>query len=85
MPNGWYKPGDRVPVTGIYTARHQQHRDSHDVFASQGEEFPECRTCQNNVSFALAHAASRIEDDTGFGRGRKKTARSRNKKSAERG
>lgn len=65
MPKG-YGPGDRVPVTGIYTANHHQHREAHEVFASKGESFPDCQTCGKAVSFVLAQAASHIHEDEGF-------------------
>jgi hypothetical protein len=86
MPNGWFRPGDRVPVTGIYTARHDQHRKPHEVFAKEGDKFPNCRTCGEGVSFALAQAASRIDEETGFGNARKaKAGKKRKKKSAGKG
>lgn len=65
MPMG-FRPGDRVPVTGIYTASHHQHREPHDVVATEGESFPDCRKCRDRVSFALAQAASHIGRDDGF-------------------
>ena len=83
MPNGWFRPGDRVPVTGIYTAKHDQHRDIHEVFATEGDRFPNCRRCGDHVNFALAQAASRIDEDTGFGKAIKaKPAKQRKKKLA---
>ena len=83
MPNGWFRPGDRVPVTGIYTARHEQHRNSHDVVAAEGEKFPRCRTCGESVMFALAQSAGRSDDEAGFGKARKpKAARKKKRKSA---
>jgi hypothetical protein len=70
-----------VPVTGIYTARHDQHRKPHEVFAKEGDKFPNCRTCGEGVSFALAQAASRIDEETGFGKaGKAKSGRKRKKK-----
>ena len=68
MPNGRFRPGDRVPATGIYTAEHDQHRSTHEVFAKEGDRFPNCRTCGERVNFALAQAASRIDEDAGFGK-----------------
>jgi hypothetical protein len=83
MPNGWFRPGDQVPVTGIYTANHDQHRTPHDVFAAKGEKFPNCRTCGTRVSFTLSQTASHIETDKGFGQAaRKKTAKKRKRNSA---
>jgi hypothetical protein len=83
MPRGWFRPGDPVPQTGIYTANHDEHRKPHEVFAGEGEKFPNCRVCGTRVSFALSHAASHIEKDGGFGKAAKaKPAKKRKKKSA---
>lgn len=83
MPNGWFRPGDQVPITGIYTAKHDQHRKEHEVFAKEGDRFPACRTCQEQVSFLLAQAASRMDEEAGFGRVTKtKATKKRKKKSA---
>jgi|GEM_PF-1546790 len=65
MPMG-FRPGDRVPATGIYTASHDQHRQPHDVVVTQGENFPDCRTCHDRVSFSLAQAAKHIGPGDGF-------------------
>jgi len=75
MPSGWFRPGDRVPVTGIFTARHDQHRKEHEVFAAAGEKFPRCRVCGELVTFSLAQAASRMDDETGFGTPRKRKSK----------
>src|ERR1051326_1235946 len=80
MPNGWFKPTDRVPVTGIYTAKHDQHRKEHEVFAKEGETFPNCRRCGERVSFALTQAPSGT-DDPGFGTARKSKAKRSRRKS----
>jgi DNA replicative helicase MCM subunit Mcm2 (Cdc46/Mcm family) len=81
MQNGRFRPGDKVPVTGIYTAKHDQHRKTHEVFATEGDRFPNCRKCGERVNFALAHAASRIDEDGSFGKaGRVKPARKPKKK-----
>jgi len=66
MASGPFRPGDRVPVTGIYTASHNQHRTSHEVFALEGERFPPCRQCGPDASFTLLKAASQVDDDQDF-------------------
>jgi hypothetical protein len=68
MPNGYFKPGEQVPTTGIYTAGHIQHRRSHEVFAVQGEQFPSCRRCGGRVRFELLRAAAYIDEDRDFAR-----------------
>jgi hypothetical protein len=88
MPNGWFRPGDEVPVTGIYTANHDEHRNPHEVFAAEGEKFPNCRVCGTRVTFALSQTASNIDKDKGFGKAAKNKTRSfrkRKEKSAEDG
>lgn len=66
MPTGPFKPGDKVPVTGIYTASHYQHRLPHEVFAVQGEEFPGCRRCGLRASFNLFQSVLHVETDQDF-------------------
>jgi hypothetical protein len=70
MQSGQFRPGDQVPVTGIYSVMHYQHRVPHDVFATGGEEFPRCHRCGDRVSFALVQSANRIDQDHDFGPGR---------------
>jgi len=68
MPTGLFKPGDKVPETGIYTASHYQHRLPHEVFAVQGEEFPVCRRCGPRASFSLFQSVSHVDADQDFSR-----------------
>ncbi len=63
-----FRPGDRVPSTGIYTASHYQHRMPHEVFAVEGERFPSCRRCGERTRFTLLHEATRIDEDQDFTR-----------------
>ncbi len=46
-----YKPGQLVPISGVYTVVHIAHRQDHEVVAIRGEEFPSCRVCRSNVTF----------------------------------
>ena len=66
MPNGSFKPGDKVPLTGIYCATHYQHRMPHEVFAVEGDEFPACRRCGDRARFDLAQQAEHIDADRDF-------------------
>lgn len=66
MPTIAFRPGDRVPTTGIYTATHYQHRMPHEVFAVEGERFPLCRRCGERTHFTLLHHATRIDEDQDF-------------------
>lgn len=66
MPGELLKPGDKVPTTGIYIAKHRQHRLPHEVFAVEGEEFPSCRKCGSNIRFGLVQSAAHIDFDRDF-------------------
>ena len=63
MPTGPFRPGDKVPSTGIYIASHYQHRLPHEVFAVEGELFPVCKRCGTRASFALFKAVADIAFD----------------------
>jgi hypothetical protein len=82
MPDG-FRPGDKVPTTGIYTAKHYQHRLPHEVFAVQGDEFPPCRRCGQHIIFSLVQPATHIGADRDFSsssEGKTKKARAGQKK-----
>jgi len=66
MATGPFRPGDRVPTTGIYTATHYQHRMPHEVFAVAGEEFPACRRCGSRAYFSILQQAAHIDADQDF-------------------
>jgi uncharacterized membrane protein len=52
-----------VPVSGIYTAVHLEHRQPHEVVAIRGEEFPVCRVCDMKVRFRVAHVLPHMTHD----------------------
>ncbi len=57
-----FKPGDKVPNSGIYDVVHDTvHHDRHQVTCVYGEPFPPCRHCGNSVRFRLAIAAIHIK------------------------
>lgn len=58
-----YKPGDTVPTSGIYSAVHAGHRQSHQVVAIQGEQFPQCRRCADEVRFHVARLLPHMTHD----------------------
>ena len=58
-----YKPGDAVPTSGIYTAVHIEHRADHDIVAIQGEQFPRCRRCGEDVRFLVARLLPHMTHD----------------------
>lgn len=58
-----YKPGQMVPISGIYTAVHADHRSQHEVVAIRGEEFPVCRICRHEVRFYVAEIVPHMTHD----------------------
>lgn len=61
-----YKPGDIVPISGIYTVTHDKnHHENHEVTCVKGKKFPPCAGC-DHPRFKLKHAAEHIEDHSAF-------------------
>jgi hypothetical protein len=58
-----YKPGQLVPISGIYVAMHEMHRPEHEVVAIRGEEFPPCRVCRDEVRFYVASPVPHMMHD----------------------
>lgn len=58
-----YRPGQVVPISGIYTAVHKEHREPHDVVAIRGEEFPPCRVCKDQVRFFVTNRVPHMTHD----------------------
>jgi hypothetical protein len=61
-----FKPGDEVPVSGVYTVRHNLHRETHSATIFKGERFPACTRCGAAVRFVLFRRAATIADDSDF-------------------
>jgi hypothetical protein len=61
-----YSPGQRIPFSGIYRARHDSHRDTHEMTMVQGAFFPACRVCGRQVQFIPLHTADRLREDYDF-------------------
>jgi hypothetical protein len=51
-----YRPGDIVPVSGVYRIDHHLHRLMHEATLEGGIKFPLCRKCRSGVSFSLVRA-----------------------------
>jgi hypothetical protein len=69
--NEVFKPGDTVPISGIYDVNHdtldgQDHTLPHQLTAIAGEIFPPCRGCQAWVRYQLSLAAEHIEEHDHF-------------------
>jgi len=58
-----YKPGQIVPVSGVFTAVHGEHRAQHEVVAIRGEEFPSCRICKDEVRFHVVRPVPHMTHD----------------------
>lgn len=58
-----YKPGDMVPISGVYLAVHREHRAEHEVVAIRGERFPQCRFCKDDVRFYVARLVPHMMHD----------------------
>jgi hypothetical protein len=48
-----YKSGDNIPETGVYKVLHAQHRLPHQVTLVEGQTFPPCARCHDEVRFEL--------------------------------
>ena len=67
-PVAYFRAGTAIPETGIYRVYHSDHRVSHEVVLLQGEYFPECAKCGDDVHFQLLHTAHQIAMDADFRR-----------------
>ncbi len=61
-----FKPGEKVPSSGVYRVLHKGHRDEHEATLREGEEFPTCTVCEEGVRFHLVQSAKLIERDGDF-------------------
>ena len=62
-----FKPGDKVPHSGIYQVVHDRnHAEQHDVTCVFGKIFPPCKGCGSHPRFKLVRAARHIETSEQF-------------------
>lgn len=61
-----FKPGEQVPSSGVYRVLHQGHRDEHEATLREGEQFPTCTVCAQDVLFRLVQSAKLIDRDRDF-------------------
>lgn len=59
-------PGAAVMQSGIYLAFHKGHRTPHEILFLEGERFPVCITCNNEVRYTLKQAVPHIKEDDDF-------------------
>lgn len=57
FPESRYRPGEVVPETGVYRVLHGRHRSPHESTLREGEIFPPCKKCKDDVRFELALSA----------------------------
>jgi len=57
-----YKSGARVPVGGIYEVFHTEHRVPHEVTLLQGQTFPPCARCGNQVRFKVMRKVKALKE-----------------------
>jgi hypothetical protein len=64
-----FRPGDKAPITCIYRVLHgRQHVEGHYVIALQGDIFPACLECSDNVRFDVAVSAAHVNAHSLFKR-----------------
>lgn len=62
-----YKPGDKVPASGIYRVTHDTvHHDVHEVTCVFGEHFPPCNHCGHHPRFQLVRNAQHVLNHNHF-------------------
>jgi hypothetical protein len=61
-----FKPGEKVPSSGVYRVEHKEHREEHDATLREGEQFPTCTVCTEEVRFRLVQSAKLIDRDVDF-------------------
>lgn len=53
ISDAFYKTGSVVPDNGIYAVQHRAHLLPAEVTLMQGELFPRCEACEEEVQFRL--------------------------------
>ena len=48
-----FKPGELVPVSGVYCVEHHSHKLMHIATLANNSLFPRCKRCGNAVRFIL--------------------------------
>lgn len=57
-----FTSGQVVPISGIYTVTHAEHRLPHQVTLLQGQRFPACSKCGNEVRFEITRSVAGLEE-----------------------
>lgn len=62
-----FKPGDKVPHSGIYKVTHDsEHAEAHKVTCVFGKTFPPCNGCGHHPRFTLIRGAHHVETHDQF-------------------
>jgi hypothetical protein len=61
-----FKPGDKVPNSGIYEVTHDRHHPKHEVTCVAHKHFPPCNHCGSHPRFKLVRKAVHITVDENF-------------------
>jgi hypothetical protein len=56
-----YKSSEIIPASGIYRVIHAQHRLPHEVTLIDGQTFPPCAKCRDEVRFELVRNLPALE------------------------
>jgi CheY-like chemotaxis protein len=64
FPESRYKPGDLVPESGVYRVLHNRHRSPHESTLKEGETFPACKKCGEDVRFEHLVFAGALDKPT---------------------
>jgi len=63
-----YKPGEKVPRSGIYRVAHDSHHVEHEVTCVWGDRFPPCNHCGMAPRFVLVRSATHVANHKQFKR-----------------
>jgi hypothetical protein len=58
-----YKSSDKIPESGIYCVTHAQHRLPHEVTLIEGQTFPPCARCHDEVRFELVRELPALKQE----------------------
>lgn len=61
-----FRPGDRVPCSGVFQVVHRDHREAHEATMAMGGTFPNCTVCGDGVRFQLVKKAADLKSDDDF-------------------
>jgi hypothetical protein len=65
-PPPYFRAGDDIPESGLYHVFHAEHRTSHKAVLLQGQPFPRCKECLQDVHFELIMAVPELDTDPNF-------------------